>query len=226
MKPYVRNIETGAVERLVRRRLSETDMSALMISQLAVTDALGDESLYLAASEDDFLRVLRDGELWGFFAGGQLAAAFSLLPPGRGDGLYAYLDIADNPPCVAELDRYFVTPAYRRNGLGGELVRLAKRRAFSLGAHSIAATVSPRNAASITALVSQGGFRIRRARMLYGGKLRYIAVAERDDDAVFTVFERFALEDVYGITKMLARGYEGCATYCDEGKRYLWVAKH
>ena len=225
MKPYVRNIETGAVERLVRRRLSEADMSALLISQRAVTDASGDESLYLAASEEDFLRVLSDGELWGFFAGGRLAAAFSLLPPGRGDGLAEYLDIPDNPPAVSELDRYFVTPEYRRNGLGSELVRFAKRRAFALGARSIAATVSPRNRASIRALVSDGGFRIRRARMLYGGKLRYIAAAERDDDAVFTIFERFALEDVYGITKMLARGYEGCATYYDEGGSYLWVAK-
>lgn len=225
MKPYVRNIETGAVERVVRRRLSEADMSALLTAQRAVTDAASDESLYLAASEDDFLRILRDGELWGFFAGGRLAAALALLPPGLGDGLGGYLDIPDNPTAVAELDRYFTAPAYRRNGLGSELVRLAKRRAFALGARGIAATVSPRNHASIRALVSGGGFRIRRARMLYGGRLRYIALAERDDDAVFTVFERYALEDVYGITKMLARGYEGCATYYDEGSSYLWVAK-
>lgn len=225
MKPYLRNMNTGALERAVRRRLAGADIPALLLAQRAVTDALVDDSLYVPSSGEDFERVVREGELWGVFAGGRLAAAAALLPPSSGDGIADDLDLAGGSSRVAELDSYFVHPEYRRNGLGGELVRFVKRRAFAFGAAYLAATVSPRNTPSIFALVSKGGLRVICARLKYGGKLRYIALAARDDSKTFTVFERYAIDDVYGITKQLARGGEGCAVYSDEDGEYLWVAK-
>ncbi|MEG0751607.1 MAG: GNAT family N-acetyltransferase [Oscillospiraceae bacterium] len=226
MKPYVKNNLTGQVELTVSRRLGDADILALSEVQDAVALALEDDRFFVANSAEELAALPARGELFGIFASGKLCAACALLRPGQGSGLSLDLELVDDVPCTAELESYFVLPEYRGNGLGGELVRFAVRCAFEeMGARYIAATVSPRNYASIVALMSEGGFRIRALKLKYGGKLRYIMLRARDDSSVFTVYERFNLSDIYGISKLLTKKYEGMATFSDENGGFLWLAK-
>ncbi|NLC78925.1 MAG: GNAT family N-acetyltransferase [Ruminococcaceae bacterium] len=215
MKPYVKNNLTQEVCRAEVRRLCESDADALVRVQERAAGTLRDASLYVMSEREDFLRIMKNGEISALFANGELCGAAGLRFPGD-----------EEYPESAALDFIFVLPEYRKNGIGRELIRISVRRAFErFGAGCVVATVSPKNIPSLLSFMSINGFRISALRQKYGCKLRYILTCEKNSKKLYTVYERFEISDIYGISKMLAAGYEGIAVFRDERKIYIWLAK-
>lgn len=124
------------------------------------------------------------------------------------------------------LDTCFVHPDYRKNGLARDLARHCADRAFNaMGADRMLCCVSPKNHASLRAMLSVEGTRILALRQKYGGRLRYILCLSRAPRTTYTVFERWPLTDVYSISRALAEGYVGFSLFTKESDAFLWVAK-
>ncbi len=227
MKPYVKNQLTGEVLKTTVRRLYESDLDELLRLQGAAVGALEDASLYVPTSRDEFLLLLRRGEVQGMFAQGTLCGAAAILPSALGDITAgdAGLDDEQFASC-ATLECYFVSPFFRGNGIARELALVSvARAAHSFGASALLATVSPRNLASLLTLMSINGFRIRALRQKYGCKLRYILCHTHNNPRLYTYYERFPSSDVYNISRCLANGYEGISTFKDGENIFLWLAK-
>ncbi|MDO4566642.1 MAG: GNAT family N-acetyltransferase, partial [Oscillospiraceae bacterium] len=120
MKPFVKNSKTQIISPAEFRMPGEGDVDEIMRLQSELSEE--DKKLYLEGAREDFERLTQRGELAGFFTEGRLIALCALLPPGAGEGLDADLQLPCEPPRTAELERYFVSPLYRENGLGAELV--------------------------------------------------------------------------------------------------------
>lgn len=217
MKPYVKNNATNEVCKTEVRRLCENDIDELIRVQELAAGSLCDASLYVMSEREDFLRIIKHGEITGLFAKGELCGAAGLRLCEGADGE----DMGE-----AALDFVFVAPNYRKNGIARELIKICVRRAFDkYSSADVTATVSPKNLPSLLSFMSINGFRICALRQKYGCKLRYILRAEKYSKKLYTVYERFEICDIYGISKMLAAGYEGIAVFKDEKKIYIWLAK-
>ena len=228
MKPYVKNNRTGEVERAAARRLTDNDLPAVLSLQREVTDALTDASVYVPSPAEEFRRILARGELHGLFAGGRLIAAACFYFPGDAPENHGRdLGLRDEELLrCAVLDSCFVAPDYRGNGLARELAEVCVHRAMcACGAENVVATVSPKNTASLLSLMAVNGMRIAALRQKYGCRLRYILRCERSCRRLYTVYERYALGDVYGISRALADGYEGISLFRSGPDVWLWLSK-
>lgn len=227
MKPYVKNQLTGEVLKTTVRRLYESDLDEIMRLQGAAAGTLEDASLYVPTTRDEFLVLLRRGEVQGMFADGTLCAAATILPAVLGDITANDAGFAQEQLAAsATLECYFVSPVFRGNGIARELALVCiDRAAESFGARHLLATVSPKNLASLLSLMSINGFRIRSLRQKYGCKLRYVLCHTRNNPRLYTYYERFSASNVYDISRCLANGYEGISTFTESGTVYIWVAK-
>ncbi len=228
MKPYVKNNRTNAVEHSVCRRLREHDLDEIARVQEDAVSGLPDSSVYVASTRAELLDLLRDGEMHGLFADGALCGVCGILPSGSAaEDLPGELGFSDSQRARAvNLECYFVARDYRGNGIARELARLCAARAReAFDARYLLATVSPRNLASLLTLMSVNGFRIRALRQMYGCKLRYILCCEPDSQRRYTCYERYAVSDVYAISRALAQGYDGIAMYKNNGEIFVWLAK-
>ncbi len=228
IKPYVRNNGTNEVERAVARRLSENDVEAVLRLQRETAEQLEDPGIFVVNTREEFLKLLAHGELHGLFAGGRLVAAAGFYFPGdtaENHGRDVGLD-GEALLRSAVLDTCFVAPLYRGNGIARELVLTCLRRAVcEYGALYVLATVSPKNAASLLSLMSVNGMRVVALRQKYGCRLRYILRYEHRSKRLYTVYERYPLPDVYNISRALAGGFEGIATFKNQEGAFIWLAK-
>jgi len=229
MKPYLKNNKTNKVEKAVTRRITLKDIDELMRVQAAAVAALDDPSVYVVSSRDDFKGILnRGGEIHGIFTKDGLCGACSVYVPGNpGESLGVEAGIPKNElPLCANIDSVFVAPDYAHNGIARELIKTCINRAVeNLGANYVLATVSPKNVPSILSFMSLNGVRLKALAQKYGYKLRYIMCYNHSDKRLFTVYERYALGDVYSISRALSNGYEGIATFKTEDDVFIWLAK-
>ncbi len=228
MKPYLKNRRTEEVVRTMTRRLSAADSADFLQLQAAATAEIDDPSLYRGCGADEFAEALERGEIHGLYAKEHLCAACMVTIPRDTDaGLAADIGIpeGDRPTC-AVIEGLVVDPDYRGNGASRELLKLCINRAVErLDARYVLAAVSPKNVPCILNLMSINGMRLKALRQKYGCKLRYILCYNRDDHRLFTIYERFDIRDVFGISKALAGHFEGIATFQSDGDTFLWVAK-
>ena len=229
MKQYIKNIRTNKVEKAVTRRLTKSDLGELMRIQSEVMAALTDKSIYIEGSRDEFENILDSrGEIYGIFTRDTLCGACSIKMPGdvpQNLGNDIPLHTNEIAGC-ANIDYLFVSPDYRQNGIARELVRVCIKRAVdALGARYVLAAVSPKNTSCILSYMSLNGMRLSALKQKYGCRLRYIMCYNHDDKRLYTVYERFALEDVYSISRALAGGYVGIATFRSNESIYIWMSK-
>lgn len=228
IKPFVKNKSTGEVEKTTERRLCENDLPAVLALQAQVIDALGDKSVYVESTRAEFLNILAAGELHGLFADNRLIAAICYYFPGdtpENHGRDLGLTGEELLSC-AVLDSCFVAPDYRGNGIARDLAeRCIHRAVCGGGARNIVATVSPKNVASLLSFLPVNGMRICALRQKYGCRLRYILRYEHPSQKTYTVYEKYLLSDVYGISRALADGYEGVSIFSDGETVYLWMSK-
>ncbi len=228
MKPYLKNNRTNEVERGTVRRLHEHDLDEIMRVQDDAMSSIKDTATYVPGRRADFLHMLAHGEVQGMFAGGVLCGVCGILPANGDAGYLAEelgFDDAQRTKSV-NLECYFVARDYRGNGIARELAHLCVERAQeTFGARYILATVSPKNIPSLLTMMSINGFRIRTMRQLYGCKLRYVMCCEPASERLYTYYERFSIYDVYAISRCLAQGYEGIATFRSEEGLFVWLAK-
>lgn len=229
MKPYLKNTKTNKVEKAVTRRLSKADLGELMRVQTEAADSLGDKSLYIESSREDFERILDGrGEIYGIFTRDTLCGACSIYMPGDApENLGNDIDIPKNELYLcAMLESVFVSPDYRKNGIARELIHICIKRAVeSLGARYVLSTVSPKNVPCILSFMSINGVRLVALRQKYGCKLRYIMCYNHEDKQLYTVYERYPLTDVYSISRALADKYVGVATFKSENSIFIWLSK-
>ncbi len=229
MKPYLKNGKTNKVEKAVTRRLTIQDLDALVQLQQDTVSALDDPSIYLISNREDFADIINDtGEIYGIFTRDRLCGACSIYMPGNTPqnlGRDIGLEEKELPSC-ATLDSVFVSPDYRNNGIARELIHICIKRAVdAMGANYVLATVSPKNIASILSFLSLNNMRLKTLRQKYGCRLRYIMCYKHNDKRLYTIYERYAIEDVFSISRALADGYEGIATFKNEDNVYIWLAK-
>ena len=227
MKPYLKNNRTGKVEKGAVRQLHEHDLEEIMRVQQLAASTLEDSSVYVASNRAEVLTMLNDGEMQGMFADGKLCGVCGILRCTDDPTLADELDFdSQQKEKALNLECYFVLPDYRGNGIARELARLCLDRAQQrFGARCLLASVSPKNLASLMTMMSINGFRIRALRQLYGCKLRYILCCDPSSERLYTYYERFAVEDVYAISRALTQGYEGIATFTNADGSFVWLAK-
>lgn len=227
MKPYLKNNRTNAVEHSVCRRLREHDLDEIMRVQTDAVSELQDAAVYVQSTRADILRMIHYGEIHGIFADGVLCGVCGFLPSAAAEDLPAEIGLsAAQRAQSVNLECYFVARDYRGNGIARELTQLCVNRARDgFDARRILATISPRNLPSLLTLMSVNGFHIRALRQMYGCKLRYILCCEPENEKRYTYYERFSVYDVYGISRALAQGYEGIATFKNNEGIFVWLAK-
>ena len=229
MKPYIKNNVTAQVEKTVTRRLAHGDLDELMRLQETVLAVLADKSLYIPLRRADFEQFLDgSGEIHGIFTRDTLCGVCSVFMPGNGaENLGRDIGISDSElPVCAILAGIMVAPEYRQNGIARELINICIRRAAEmLGARYVLAAVSPKDTAGMLSFMSIHKMRLKALKQKYGCKLRYILCYQHDDRRLYTVYDRYALGDVYSISKALADGYEGIATFRNEDGTYIWLSK-
>ena len=228
MRPYARNTRTGEVARVVLRRLHEGDLEAVCALQTLCAEGLADPSVFVINTPAEMLQLMQQGEVYGAFAEDTLAACVAIFMPRTAAQDLAADVLPHRLPEIgnAVLDTCFVHPDYRCSGLARDLARHCARRAFeAMGAERVLCTVSPKNHASLRALLSVEGTRILALRQKYGGRLRYVLCRERAPRAVYTLFERLPLSDTFSISRALADGFVGFSLFAKEENAYLWVAK-
>jgi len=229
MKPYYRNVTTGAVGRAVCRQLTSDDLGALMQLQEEAVSALTDSSLLIPRERAWYEGVLAGGGgILGIFTSGALCAFCAITMPGNAPDSLARdlgMDGEQLGEC-AVIDCLTVSPDWEKNGAARDLVSFALRRAAGTpGVRYVLAAVSPKDSAGVVCFLSVNGFRIRALRQKDGCRLRYILCFRERDDRLFATYERIALDDVYTISKFLSDGYEGVATFCGDGNAWIWLAK-
>jgi ribosomal protein S18 acetylase RimI-like enzyme len=229
MKLYVKNTKTNKVEKVVTRRLTKSDLGELMNIQAEAMASLGDKSLCIESSREDFEKIIDGrGEMHGIFTRDTLCGVCGVYMPGdipENLGHDIELPKSELDAC-AVIDGIFVSSDYRQNGIARELVRICIKRAVDvLGARYVLAAVSPKNTPCILSFMSINGMRLSALRQKYGCKLRYIMCYNHDDKRLYTVYERYALGDVYSISRALADGYVGIATFKNDEKVYIWMSK-
>ena len=229
MKQYIKNIKTNKVEKAVTRRLTKSDLGELMRIQTEAIASLEDKSLYVESSRDDFKKIIDGcGEIYGIFTRDTLCGACSVYMPGDAPenlGNDIKLQNSELSGC-AVLDNLLVSPEYRQNGIARELIRICIKRAVdALGARYVLAAVSPKNTPCILSFMSLNGVRLAALKQKYGCKLRYIMCYNHDEKRLYTLYERYTLQDIYSISRALADGYVGIATFKDSEHAYIWMSK-
>lgn len=229
MKSYIKNNVTNQVEKAVTRCLTSGDLDELMRLQETICAALTDKSLYIPSPRTGFEQLINGaGEIHGIFTRDTLCGVCSLFMPGdTEENLGRDIGIMDSELSVcAMLTGIMVAPEYRQNGIARELINLCIRRAVDvMGARYVIATVSPKDTAGILSIMSLNKVRLKALKQKYGCKLRYIICYQQDDKRLYTVYNRYSLGDVYSISKALADGYEGIATFRNDDGTYIWLAK-
>lgn len=229
MKPYLKNNKTNKVEKAVTRRLSCSDLNALMQLQSDAIAAMDDKSLYICSERKEFEEIIRTkGEIYGIFTHNCLCGACSIYMPGdTPQNLGRDINLAKRELVLcATIDSVFVAPDYRNNGIARELIHVCIKRAVdAMGARYVLATISPKNTACILSFMSLNSVRIKALRQKYGCKLRYIVCYTHDDKRLYTLYERYSIDDVFSISHGLADGYEGIATFRNDDEIYMWLAK-
>ncbi len=216
MKPFVKNNDTGEVLPIVTRPLSVSELGALA-------------SLLSSAGEEDALSraqdMMRESEVMGVFACGELCAVCSVSARG-GANLARKSGMSDTTAeGCAELGDITVHPSYLGNGLEREVVATAASRAWDGGSRFVLTSVRPSERSLLTALMTIGGMRVRCQARLRGAHLYYILCAAKSDRRLFTEYNRFSLDDTYGITQAFEDGYEGISTFVSDEGEFLWLAK-
>lgn len=160
--------------------LEKSDLPQVMALQDIIVQHLHCSSLLEPFSSEFMCEHLgKRGFVLGVFSGGDLVGFRNVYFPaahdsewnlGRDIGLSgAQLEK------VANLQMICVHPDYRGNGLALKMNRLALQILRERGSHDhICATVSPQNIWNLPVLLASG-FHIRRLKLKYGGKLRFIA---------------------------------------------------
>jgi ribosomal protein S18 acetylase RimI-like enzyme len=227
MKPYLKNNQTDEVVKALTRRLTAADLEELMLLQQSAVGADA-ASLYIPHTRANFTALLETGEILGIFTDAGLCGACSVNMPGTASQNLGHdLDMSnsDLPDC-AVIDSLLVAPAWRGNGIARELIRCCIRRAVeTMGARFVLAAVSPKNIGCILSFMSINNVRIKALRQKHGCKLRYILCYTHEDRRLFTVYERYEIQDVYQISRALANRYEGIATFKNDEGVFVWLAK-
>ncbi len=218
MKPYVKNIRTGEVLPTAMRPVSEGEQGVLvnLLSEVGESNPEGH-------ARD----MLQRREVPGIFACGELCAACALTASAaEGEKLAASAGMSKiTAEKCAELSDITVHPDYSGNGLEREIAAGAVEYAWSKGSFFVLTAVRPADRRLLMSLMSIGGMRVRCQARLRGGHLYYILCAACADNRLFTEYNRFSLDDTYGITKGFEDGYEGISTFRSDEGEFIWLAK-
>lgn len=160
------------------RRLGKEDIFDLKTLMLDVMSRLASQD-HFAMDEEDYFHdyVLENGEIYGAYLGGSLAAYSVLTFPKRSEhNLGREFGVPESELShVAFLEATVVHESARGRGLQRHFHRLREKRARENGCRYLFSTVHPDNHASIRNLESEG-FSLAFTRLMYGGKPRHCYV--------------------------------------------------
>ncbi len=221
MKPYVKNQKTGEILSATTRVLSGKDTEAL-VRLYCLSDGLSRED---ATGKAKQLAAL--GKIIGMFACGELCAACAVyIPKPDKRELAEALDMGELSAAVCGvLDGIAEHPDYTENGLEREAVLAALSHAWRLGMSFAAVAVKPSERERLLTLMSINGMRIKCQTRINGYHLYYVLCCVHSDKRLYTIYERYSLNDTYGITRILEDGYDGIATFRSKDGDFIWMAK-
>ncbi|MEG1017752.1 MAG: GNAT family N-acetyltransferase, partial [Oscillospiraceae bacterium] len=184
MKPFVKNNASGKIMETATKKIGESEIAELLALQEEAACDSAKTGVYIMLDEKELRGILLTGEIIGIYAGGELCAAAGFyIPQDTQENLGRDIKLPERELSrCAVLDFYFVADKYRGNGLAKELVRECVLHATSWhGARYVLATASPKNTASIVALMNTGMMKIRALKQKYGCRLRYILCYDSRD---------------------------------------------
>lgn len=218
VKPYVKNRCTGEVLPAVTRTLGNQEVAKL--AALYVTCGLHRDE-----AQDRAAELLRRGKVVGILACGELCAACAVLPA-RGERLVEELGLGDESVRrCGVLDGLAEHPDFYGNGLEREAVSAVLRLCWRDDLFFAAMAVKPSERERLLALMSLNGMRLRGQVRRNGGHLYYLLLCMREDKRLYTDYNRYSLDDTYGITKALEDGSEGIATFRSNEGDFIWLAR-
>jgi ribosomal protein S18 acetylase RimI-like enzyme len=203
-------------EEYVIRELDATYMPQVMALQSVIVQHLADRD-FLEPFAVDFMRkhFRKRGFVLGTFWGDVLVAFRNVYFPDKHDGQWNLgrdVGLADSElETVANLQMVCVHPDFRGHALARKMNLAALRLLRKIGTYKhICATVHPSNFWNVRILFDCG-FSLRRIKLKYGGKIRYIAYQHLTDPVTFDHQQAVdvPLADLETHQVLMHQGYQG-----------------
>lgn len=196
------------------RKLEEDDLSAAMSLQQEVAEALEDQDVLAALSEEELLFIMRGGGMIiGVFVGDQLIALRATLVPEVDDEHLGY-DIGLNTAQLATVlyqEVSCVSIDYRGHGLQKLMAKVLMEQVQESDYTYVCATVAPFNIPSLKDKFTQQ-LEVKALKKKYGGKLRYVfakKINELNKKITYESEQLIPMSNIALQQELLADGWNG-----------------
>lgn len=196
------------------RKLEEDDLSAAMSLQQEVAEALEDQDVLAALSEEELLFIMRGGGMIiGVFVGDQLIALRATLVPEIDDEHLGY-DIGLNTAQLATVlyqEVSCVSIDYRGHGLQKLMAKVLMEQVQESDYTYVCATVAPFNIPSLKDKFTQQ-LEVKALKKKYGGKLRYVfakKINELNKKITYESEQLIPMSNIALQQELLADGWNG-----------------